>query len=248
VSSPIAPFETWEGYVEHLKTQNKHFAQRREYLRRIYLPLVEELTWGRKFLDVGYAVDDHITALEDRGWVATGIDQVTKGRLEGDFETYEFKGKKYDFILLGGMLECFKNPVLALQRCHELLSPSGCLLMTTASVDIMWLSGHVHWGHWSHKRHSVYWSMRTLLEQLQRVGLEIILQRQNYSSHFLARNDLHILAQKPYTTAYTEGREGWGVEADHKEYLEAIKQEDAAKLNGHQPNLKLVKGGQDGPT
>ena len=120
--------------------------------------------------------------------------------------------------------------------------------MTTASVDIMWLSGHVHWGHWSHKRHSVYWSMRTLLEQLQRVGLEIILQRQNYSSHFLARNDLHILAQKPYTTAYTEGREGWGVEADHKEYLEAIKQEDAAKLNGHQPNLKLVKGGQDGPT
>src|SRR3990167_8285890 len=43
VSSPIAPFDAWEGYVEHLKPQNKHFAQRREYLRRIYLPLVEEI-------------------------------------------------------------------------------------------------------------------------------------------------------------------------------------------------------------
>ena len=40
-----------------------------KYKQRIYIPIVEELTYGRKMLDVGYTTHLGMDKLKKRGWI-----------------------------------------------------------------------------------------------------------------------------------------------------------------------------------
>src|SRR5574341_2043438 len=125
-----APIDTAvfrNGYRERVLATITHddMEERFAHLRRCYLPFIEELVWGRRFLEVGCLVTSHLDALRARGWVTKGLDLIKlHGQLHGNFETYDFQlppEARYDLVWMGHVLQCFNDPVQALAKSYALL-------------------------------------------------------------------------------------------------------------------------------
>ena len=207
----------------------KCLSDRLEYLRKIYVPFIEEMTYGRKFLDVGFVIPSHIEALKERGWIATGIDLMDNLYIKADFELYDFKINKYDFIFMGSVLESFDNPVEAINKAYKLLNSSGVMLITTACTDFMYLSGFKKFGHWNTAEHHIYMSRRVLEETLRVAGFDILAMKENYSQRFVTWHDLHCIAQKPYTANEQKDKLGF---ADNTVMARFKISRDKEKQNG----------------
>lgn len=189
------------GYRDQY-SQIKDFQAHILHLERVYLPLIEELVYGRRFLDVGFTVPVLMDALRARGWLAKGIDLIkTPGHIHGDFEQYKFQvdgDQRYDFIHMGHVLESFRDPVAALRKAYELLRPNGVLLITTPDAEIMWQTGFKLFGHFNSKQACFFFSERELLRQLNKIGFDLILRHKNLSRRFISWNNLHLLVMKPH--------------------------------------------------
>ena len=74
----------------------KEVKGRIHYFMDRYINLIEELTYGRKFLDVGFTETHYMDYMADRGWLVDGIDLMENKYITGDFETHDFKYKRYD--------------------------------------------------------------------------------------------------------------------------------------------------------
>lgn len=174
----------------------KFIDDRFTHIERCYFPLIEEMTMGRKFLDVGYTLDNHIQNLQKRGWIATGIEVFDNPYIVGDFETHDFGKQKFDCIKLGHVFEIFKNPVGALYKAASLLNKRGVLLIMAVDGEAMWHTGMQRFGHWSPKEKWFFPSERQFLKIAQTFQLDAVLHRKNFSRRFLEWNDFHVILQK----------------------------------------------------
>lgn len=177
-------------------TSIKGFKDRLFYMWKTYLPVIEEATYGRKFLDIGPTTIDNVEFFRKRGWISDSIDLIPHGGITADFETYNFKRKLYDFIYMGDVLQSFNDPRAAIKKAYDILDIDGILLITTPSSDIMYQAGLKHWGHWNTKEHFVYFSNRELEKQLSSMGFDIVMKRENYSRRFISHNNQHVIVQK----------------------------------------------------
>ncbi len=175
----------------------KQVKERNKYFMDMYLPLIEEMTYGRKFLDIGFCEPYNIDMLTEKGWISTGIDLMDNKYIKADFEDYTPEPyENYDFIYMGGILESFNFPVQALEKSYKLLRNEGCLLVTTPCADSIFISGIKKFGHWNGKSALMFFSKRKILEILEKIGYNIVVVRENYGQRFLNWNNLHILVQK----------------------------------------------------
>lgn len=196
-----------EEYVKkHL--DSKFIKERYEYVRRCYLPLVEELTYGRRFLDVGFTSDLHIKAMKERGWICNGIDLIKNDYITADFEKHNFADMQFDFINMGHVLESLDNPLESLRKAYNLLSDFGALLVTSPDAEMIFLTGVSDFGWWSPEEKWLFFSERKFIEEAKRLGFEVILRRKNFSPRFIAWNDFHILLQKPNNGGLKNEKEG----------------------------------------
>lgn len=210
------PIEKKKVYTSSHRTEykeKKSMQDRWDMTVRIYAPMIEELTWGRKMLDVGYCVPYMGTRMAERGWITEGIDilppeKTDPSLIQGDFESYDFGIKRYDFILMGDMVQCFDNPVGAIQKAYSLLAPGGLLLVWTPDSQQMFLFGNHNWGHWNRKEHRVYFSGDKFKEVAGRIGFDLVVFWRNVNSRFVSTNTFHCLLQKPM------------VRLEHEEYKE----------------------------
>ncbi len=185
-----------EDYLKEIK-EFKMVEDRYHLITRTYVPLVEELTYGRKFLDVGFGLPILIEDMRKRGWVSDGIDLIKNDYITGDFETYRFTDK-YDFIFMGHVLESLKNPIGALYKAHELLNPSGVLMVMSIDAEAVWVTGMSQFGHWQSKEKWLFFSERQFKKVVKRLGYNIILKRKNFAKRWLAWNDFHVICQKSH--------------------------------------------------
>lgn len=188
---------------------------------KIYAPLIEELTYGRQILDVGYATGRVMNYFEDRGWITFGIDVNKdiggKGHLyKGNFENYNFdialtnkelvalageKGKierKFDLIWMSHVFEHFNDPVAVIKKAHSLLSETGVIYIACPDIDFMNKMGASEYPHWKAKEHYTLWTESALKRELERAGFKIVMSRRNFSSRFASWFDVQIIAQKNY--------------------------------------------------
>lgn len=186
-----------EKYVKGFKEQ-KQLEARMEWLECLYLPLIEEMTYGRRFLDVGFTVPLFIERLKKRGWLSDGIDLLpNNGYITGNFEDYDFKIQRYDLIRLNDVLSCFNDPVGAIRKVYKLLMPNGFLMLNTPDAEAIYLLRHpMEFGHWG-RQHRVYISRRQLTKILKENKFDIILSWLNMADRLFSTNEVHILAQKP---------------------------------------------------
>ena len=183
-----------EAYLKKWQ-EMKEVEERFEYLTRTYLPLIEDLTYGRKFLDVGFTLPIHIKNLAKRGWITTGIDLIKNDYITGDFEEYKFPDK-FDFILFGHCLESFNRPFEAIKKAYDLLNNYGVLMITTPNPEIILMTGLREFGHWNYKEKWIFISKHKLKEMVCKVGFKWVLARRNISQRYVSWNDLHLILQK----------------------------------------------------
>jgi 2-polyprenyl-3-methyl-5-hydroxy-6-metoxy-1,4-benzoquinol methylase len=206
-----------EKYVAQL-AEGKQARERYNYLLRLYAPLIEELTYGRMMLEVGFCVPFILQSMEERGWLTWAIDVnptlTGKGNIyKGDFLTYDFSlsgdsiqqatglekiDRKFDLIWMGHVLEHLPDPLAALNKAYDLLSPDGVLFISTPDTDFIYKHTVRGWPHLKGKEHYILWSERALCRELERLGFNIIMKRRNISSKFMSWFDLHIICQRRY--------------------------------------------------
>lgn len=178
-----------------------------QYPVKIYAPIIEELLYGRKVLLVGRVNSHQEDAFEERGWVPTSIDknesQPKKDRLIiGDFETYKFPSYMSNFpnggfnlIWMYQTLECFSDPLQALAKCKSLLTEDGILYIGSPDTDFIHTRGSSGFMHWKPDMHFLMWNRDSITNQLEKLGFNVILCRQNYEHRFPAQDDFHLIAQ-----------------------------------------------------
>jgi SAM-dependent methyltransferase len=177
--------------------EKKGIDLRANYILKIYLPLIEEMILGRKFLDVGFTVPHNILHLRDRGWIATGVDIIPNDFITEDFEKFQFEDK-FDFIHMGHVLESFQDPVRALANAYNHLNMDGVLMITHPAPELVHFVGLAGFGNWSHKYAHVFISEKELYRIAIGMGFDWIMCRLNFSQRFVSWNDRHIILQKKY--------------------------------------------------
>lgn len=206
-----------DTYVAALFTA-KMGKERYEYYVRTYGHLIEELTYGRMMLDVGFATPYLTKAFEERGWLTWGIDICPalagqKNIYTGDFTDYDFslKGQNildatglpkidrtFDLIWMGHVLEHFHDPIAALKKAKGLLEEKGVLFISTPDIDFINKTGAGGWPHFKKREHYVMWSEIALKRELERLGFKVIMCRRNFSARYISWYDIHIIAQQNY--------------------------------------------------
>jgi len=169
---------------------------------RMYANLVEELTYGRKLLDVGYCTPDVINYFSNRGWIAYGIDlnkdiKESWNIMKGDFETKELYSNTYDVVWMSFVLEQLHDPIVALKKVYNILQNDGVLYIATPDIDFLYTDPQ-QWPHWRRDDNYVMWSTQALKRELERIGFEIRLNRRNFASRFGYYHDIQLICQKIY--------------------------------------------------
>jgi len=181
----------------------KDIKENLDYYIYTYLPFIEEITYGRKFLDVGYCFDLNILEMRGRGWLATGIDLIeNKDYHTGDFLTFDFGKERFDFIKMTDFLQCVKDPLAALRKAYGLLYPAGVLMIVTPDTDLIKNDYFPNWGHWNTKGNRQYVNEQILRDMLAKCDdnlsgkFTVKLVHRDLSKRFVSWNTIHLIAQK----------------------------------------------------
>jgi len=182
----------------------KEIAERYGWYIRNYATIIEEATYGRRFLDVGPCTPHMLQGMERRGWIVQGLDLIPSNDYQmGDFESFDFGTQQFDCLWLGDVLQCLTDPTAALKKCYQLLKPTGMLFIVTPDTDILRMGKFADFGHWDLESNRQFLS-GSLLERLLMLAspdlrqgrFEIVYKAQNFSQRFPSWNNVHVLAQK----------------------------------------------------
>lgn len=192
----IDPASFDEAYLKNWQDK-KGVDIRTAYTLKTYLPLFEEMIYGRKFLDVGFTVPHMILEMQERGWIATGIDLIKNDFITDDFETFTFEDK-FDFIHMGHVLESFSDIQGALKKAYNMLNRDGILFISHPAPELVYNVGLQKFGAWNSKYVNIFVAEKELKRLALGTGFEWILSRINFSQRFVSWNDRHIILQKKY--------------------------------------------------
>lgn len=190
---------------EYIKEyEDKKFIKERvEYYVRLYAPIIEEKTYGRRMLDVGFCSPMLMQEMERRGWLTAGIDLIPNKYVTGDFMTETFDGERFDLIWMGDFLQCLKDPIQAIYKAYQLLRPNGILVIITPNTDNIRRNYIPQWGHWDMETCKSFINERILREALIKCEpsfngrMQIIyMDPSNQSSRFVSWNNMHAIIQK----------------------------------------------------
>lgn len=190
------------------------------HLAKTYAPIIEESTYGRKMLDVGFATHTNMEYMEDRGWVTWGIDNSKQicghdNIYSGDYEDYAFTynadmrkihdeigevelKRKFDLIWMGNVFSSFKKPLETLKKTYNLLEENGVLFLTVPDIDFINKCGVGAYQHFKPKENYVLWSAPAIKRELEKMGFEVIVCKRNFSASYVNYYDVHIVCQKRY--------------------------------------------------
>ena len=188
-------------WLEH----NKYDAKQKdsyEYPIRIYAPIAEELVYGRRVLIVGRPNTYQEEAFRERGWVTTVIDKNTcmnesDNLIASDFETYQFpENIKYNMIWFYDVIECFSNPIGALELCKNIMPEDGLVFVSTPDTDLINTRSNSCFIHWKADEHYVMWNKRSLSKHMDSIGFNTIMCRTNLEHRFNSWDNIHGLYQR----------------------------------------------------
>ena len=182
-----------EKYPETIR-KGKGTLERYAYVQRLYMPIIEELTYGRESLDVGFGIPENIINLKQRGWLADGIDLLTNDYISGDFITHKFD-KLYDLIIMQHVLQNFIDPLAALKKASATLHFGGIIFVIAPDTDIRYLSGYNSWGHWG-PGNRVMLSMERFIKEAEKVQFELVYKNRSFTKRFPYWNDFHVIMRK----------------------------------------------------
>jgi len=160
------------------------------------LELLAAAPAGSRILDVGVAAGYLDRELQARGLRVTAIEQdpvsAEKARpyceelMVGDVEALDLRSHtaKFDYLVLGDVLEHLKNPQAALGRLLETLKPGGRMVACVPNVANLYVRLKLALGRFEYEprgimdaTHLRFYTLRSLRELVQGAGLEIEAMR-----------------------------------------------------------------------
>lgn len=184
-------------------SEMKGAEERQNYYIYTYGNFIEEITYGRKFLDVGYCMPYNIIEMRKRGWLATGLDLIEdKDYHTGDFLTFDFGKERFDFIKMTDFLQCISDPLKAIKKAYDLLYPNGVLFISTPDTDLIKDNFFPNFGHWNAKENRQFVNENILREMLSKCGddltgkFEVKLIHRDISRRFVSWNNIHLITNK----------------------------------------------------
>jgi SAM-dependent methyltransferase len=185
-----------EEYLKKFR-EAKFFQEKINQVRRTYLPIIEEHLYGRESFDIGFLFPENIVDMRERGWLADGIDLMKNDYLTGDFESFDFKGRKYDLIIMNHVLASMKNPIEALRKACGLLRGGGLLFLAGPDTNLCLSVKYSEFGHW-YPENKTMLTMERTIDECVKAGMEKIplVSIQNMSKRFMYSNDYHLIMKK----------------------------------------------------
>src|SRR3990167_1262901 len=194
---PIDKSKFNEEYLKKLR-DTKFFEERIDYSRRTYMPIIEDATYGRESLDIGFGFEENIIDMRKRGWLADGIDLIPNQNTTGDFEAQEFEPNMFwDLVIMHHVLASFDDPIRALRKAISIVKPGGLLFLMAPDTSLILRTTYAEFGHWAKENRTMLSLQRTILECI-RSGMEEtpLVALSNQSKRFLYFNDYHLIMKK----------------------------------------------------
>lgn len=195
-----------------------HYERQAEWLAAIHgdwLGIAENMTHGRRLLDVGSGYGFFLRQAAARGWWAGGVEPNTEaaeysarksnGYTVGRAMWSAELGGKYDCISALWLIEHLPDPAAFINWCAAHLAPDGVLLLafpnewTEAQSKANEVTANKYW--WVHHTHINYFTARTMRELLDWSNMyaEIELGTAQMEDYITLSND--------YTVSPDYGRE-----------------------------------------
>lgn len=204
IFNPHPSDEHYEDFKKELRSLGWKGRDSREYFVHVYFPLMEELTFGRKIIEVGYCLPYILRKARDRGFICTGMDlHMARSSERGieiirdDFETHEFKFRKYDIIIMIHVIEHLKDFRAAIKKIWNILRPEGVVFIASPDAGLYSKTGLVYWGGWDLRCRTMF-SMDSFNFLMEQQGFANIMLRRNEGARFGHNNDFHGIWQRPY--------------------------------------------------
>jgi len=184
-------------YLEQYK-QKKFYESSAQYPVDVYFPLIEEITFGRRLLEVDSLDLEVCNAAAKRGWItfATSEKELTGTSVWTDkfLNIKDAPETKFDCIYVYHWIEKLINGE-SLRKLHDWLNPGGVLFLATPDSHYVDEIGVVNFGHWF-KENNIIFSRAAMKKELEKAMFEVVLLRGNPSNRFLKCNDMHIIARR----------------------------------------------------
>ena len=166
----------------------------------------------RRLLDVGCGLGFSLEAAAKRGWNPLGLDPLASESesrrglhgqpiRKGTLETFR-ADHPFEAVSMVDLIEHVRDPVVAIARAAEFLTPRGLLLIATNNIESA--LARVMGGRWPLliRAHLWFFSPRTLSLAAERAGLEVLAARAtwrvynaDYIASILARGTNFALAR-----------------------------------------------------
>jgi len=139
---------------------------------------------GKRLLDVGSHIGVFVDVAQQHGWDAWGVEpsrwaaeqaQAQGLRvINGTLATSGLEDASFDVVTLWDVIEHVPDPTAELRQVHQLLKPSGVVVIHTIDIESPFarLMGH-RWP-WLMEMHLYYFSPRTLRRMLEGIGFKMI--------------------------------------------------------------------------
>lgn len=164
---------------------------RREVMgKRKYRQISEYFEKPGAILDIGCGLGELLSVFDENGWTCLGVEF---NQFAASFAREKFKldivqksifdftasDRKFDCIMLWGVLEHFTRPLNVLEKAYELLNDGGLLVLEVPSGDSVLVRYHEAFGGYIDRiiegdRHIMLFSSRSLQQMTERCGFRLV--------------------------------------------------------------------------
>ena len=162
--------------------------------RKMY---VEDRDWiqnyidGGKVLDIGCSDGSFLSFFNKDSWDKNGIDLTTDAleiaKNKHGVSTYQGKvwetdvGEEYDLVMMRGVIEHFKDPIVVLQKCVDILKPNGLLYITaTPAGNSFAFNVYRHKWRMFTPDHIHFFTVDLLTDVLSKMGMSLVARHYQY--------------------------------------------------------------------
>jgi 2-polyprenyl-3-methyl-5-hydroxy-6-metoxy-1,4-benzoquinol methylase len=174
-----------EDYLSYETANEAAFLRLQELaLKDAGLEELEQITPGRRVLDIGCATGALLEKLRDRGWQPKGVEICTPSAeyarqrrgldvSELPLEENRFPVGTFDLILASHLIEHLNDPASFVRETRRILAPGGRLILTTPNIN--GFQARIFRGRWRSAifDHLYLFSVKTLSALLEQTGFAI---------------------------------------------------------------------------
>lgn len=182
----------YSQYYSNKRTIDSKIKDDRKITYQIDKKFVENFVSSGSVLDIGCSGGEFLSVFEKDKWDREGV-EIDPYAAEMAFKNYGIHvrvghfiemqiGKKYDLIMLRGVIEHFSDPINVLKKCSELLKPDGFLFITATPLGDSFAFNvyREKWVLFSALEHIHYFSLKHLNEIMGKFSLKYISHNLQY--------------------------------------------------------------------